>query len=95
MSNKVVAKHNIAFKKCLTKIVKQKMKKDKNLRAEIAGFKQHFKTDKWSLGYEVNRSLNNSRLNPYEFNVLLELLNYRIYYEVASASVLFKPRSTK
>lgn len=89
--NKIVDKHNTAFKKRITKAVKQAMRNNSKIKALVANFKQHFKVDKYALGYEVNREF----LNPYAFNVLLELLNYRIYYNSKSAAVVFKPRSTK
>ena len=91
MSSKTVDKHNAAFKARLAKAVKKALKQNRQIRNMAASFKQHFKKDKWALGYELNRE----HLNPYAFNVLLEILNYRIYYSAKFASIVFKPRRTK
>lgn len=91
MNSAIVNKHNTAFKKRLIKAVKNALKKNKRVRAMVTDFKKHFKVDNYALGYEVNRDF----LNPYAFNVLLEVLNYRIYYDSKTSAVVFKPRRIK
>lgn len=85
---KIIKEANGKFRKRTIKTVKHEMKHNRDVKDMVKTFKQHFKYDGWALGYEVNRDY----LNVCEFNVLLELLNYKIYYNKLNVNLVFKPK---
>lgn len=68
-----------------------KIATDTKLQGEMRGMKHHFETsDSWPLSYEHYRV--SSGLTDMEFNILLELLQYKIQYRSESASIVFGPQ---
>lgn len=62
------------------------------LQETLHDMKQHFEaSDSWALSYEYHRE--SSGLIEMEFNILLELLQYKVQYNRESASIVFRPRS--
>lgn len=66
----------------------------KSLKAVILDMGIHFSMDKdynpWPLGYIIYQE--SSGLSEIEFNILLESLNYKLFYDRNSGIIVFKPR---
>lgn len=87
-------KNNI--KKSFFTNLTSKVLNDRNLKILIADMDIHFKITEykpWPLGYNAIKS--ESKLCDLEFNILLESLNYKLFYDRNSGLIVFKPESLK
>lgn len=80
------------LKKALVTEVLNKVLNDEHLKVLIEDMDVHFKIidyKPWPLGYDI--ALTESKLSDLEFNILLESLNYKLFYDRNSGTIVFKP----
>lgn len=81
------------LKKALVTEVLNKVLNDEQLKDQIEQMHIHFKMGKeynpWPLGYDQMLSATN--LSEIEFNILLESLNYKLFYDRNSGLIVFRP----
>lgn len=83
-------KNNI--KKTLVSDVARKVVSWPFLQKLIENMNDHFNIRQykpWPLGYDEYKQ--DSGLSEMEFNILLESLNYKLFYDRNSGSIVFKP----
>ena len=88
-----VRKMKNEIKKILIGEVIKKVLNNNLLKLQIKEMNDHFNMGKdynpWPLGYDT--ALTESKLSDLEFNILLESLNYKLFYDRNSGMIIFKP----
>lgn len=88
-----VRKMKNEIKKILIGEVIKKVLNNNLLKLQIKEMNDHFNMGKdynpWPLGYDI--ALTESKLSDLEFNILLESLNYKLFYDRNSGTIVFKP----
>ena len=81
------------LKKALVTEVLNKVLNDEQLKDQIEEMHIHFNMGKeykpWPLSYDQYKE--DSGLSSIEFNILLESLNYKLFYDRNSGLIVFKP----